>query len=111
MKIAIIGSRGINVRNLDSYIPKNCDEIVSGGAKGVDLCAAEFAKEKGIRLTEFLPDYKKYGRAAPIARNKLIVEYSDFVIAFWDGNSKGTASVIKLCEEIKRPCKIIIVNC
>ena len=107
MKIAIIGSRSVTVSDLTPYVPHDCSEIVSGGARGVDLCAAKFAKEKGIKLTEFLPNYKKYGRSAPLLRNKLIVEYADSVIAFWDGASKGTAYVIKLCEESNKPCKIV----
>ena len=45
-------------------------EIVSGGAKGVDSLAREYAERKGIKLTEFIPEYKSYGRAAPIVRNR-----------------------------------------
>ena len=81
MKIAVVGSRSIFNLNLDNYI-KDADEIVSGGATGVDACAAEFAKANGLKLTEFLPDYKRYGKAAPIVRNKQIIDYSDKVIVF-----------------------------
>ena len=108
MKIAIIGSRSILSFNIRLYIPESCTEIVSGGAKGVDSHAALFAKERGIKLTEFLPDYEKYGRAAPIVRNKEIVNYADMVIAFWDGKSKGTLSVIKYAQKTQKPCDIMI---
>ncbi len=107
MMIAIIGSRTVTVGNIGEYLPKNCTEIVSGGAKGVDMCAAEYARRNGIILTEFLPEYKKYGRGAPIIRNKTIVDYSDMVIAFWDGKSRGTLSVIKYCERIGKACTVI----
>ncbi len=107
MKIAIVGSRDVIVSDIGRYI-SNAGEIVSGGAIGVDRCAAEYAKENGIKLTEFLPQYKLYGRAAPIIRNKKIVDYSDKVIAFWNGNSKGTLSVIKYARKIGKPCEIII---
>ena len=33
MKIAIIGSRTIDLQNLSDYLPDNISEIVSGGAK------------------------------------------------------------------------------
>ena len=36
MKIAIIGSRNLHVDHLEDYIPKECTEIVSGGASGID---------------------------------------------------------------------------
>ena len=107
MKIAIVGSRNVSVSDIGRYI-SNAKEIVSGGAVGVDCCASEYAKENGIRLTEFLPQYERYGRAAPIVRNKEIVDYSDKIIAFWNGTSKGTLSVIKYAQKIGKPCDIII---
>ena len=36
MKIAVIGSRTLTVRNLEKYIPKDTTEIISGGANGID---------------------------------------------------------------------------
>ena len=106
MKIAVVGSRGITISDIGKYIGK-ADEVVSGGAVGVDSCAAEYAREKGIRLAVFLPQYDQYGRAAPIVRNKQIVDYADKVIAFWDGSSKGTLSVIKYAQSINKECEII----
>ena len=107
MKVAVIGSRSITAPDLGMYISDE-DEIVSGGAVGIDTCAAEYAKKKGLKLTEFLPEYERYGRAAPIVRNKQIVDYADKVFAFWDGKSNGTLSVIKYAEKTGRPCEIII---
>ena len=70
VKIAVIGSRNVTVPNLGDYLPENCTELVSGGAKGVDTSAREYAEANNIKLTEFLPDYKRYGRgAAPLRRN------------------------------------------
>ena len=107
MKIAVVGSRDVSVSDIGKYI-SNAEEIVSGGAVGVDRCAAEYAEKNGIRLTEFLPQYEQYGRAAPIVRNKEIVDYSDKIIAFWNGSSKGTLSVIKYAQKTGKPCEIII---
>ena len=39
MKVAVIGSRGLTVPDLDKYLPPDTTEIVSGGAKGVDTSA------------------------------------------------------------------------
>ena len=109
MKIAIIGSRSITMANIDAYVSNN-DEIVSGGAAGVDSCAAKYARRTGLKLTEFLPQYDKYGRAAPIVRNKEIVDYADKVVAFWDGRSKGTLFVIKYAQKTGTPCIIVRVK-
>ena len=57
MKIAIIGSRTLNINDIDKYIPEGVTEIVSGGAKGIDTCAAVYAKCHGIKLKVFLPEY------------------------------------------------------
>ncbi len=107
MKIAVVGSRSIITADIEKFVT-SCDEIVSGGAKGIDSCAAEYARKNGMKLTEFLPQYERYGRAAPIVRNKEIVDYSDKVIVFWDGKSKGTLSVIKYAEKVGKDCEIIL---
>ncbi len=107
MKIAIIGSRGIQRVDLAAYLPSDCTEIVSGGAIGVDRIAAAYAHAHNISLKEFLPAYDLYGRGAPIVRNKQIVDYADAVLAFWDGSSRGTLSVINYCKKTGTPCTVI----
>lgn len=98
MKVAIVGSRNLIVQDLEKYLPDDVTEIVSGGARGVDTCARRYAKVKGIKLTEFLPEYHRYGRRAPIVRNRQIIDYADVVLAFWDGQSRGTRFVIEQCK-------------
>ena len=107
MIIAIVGSRNITVNNIKDYIT-DVDEIVSGGANGVDHCAAEYARMSGLKLTEFLPEYDLYGCAVPIIRNRKIVAYADKVLVFWDGVSKGSLSVIKYAEEVGKDCRVVI---
>ena len=110
MKVAIVGSRNLTNIALDRYINDEAEEIVSGGAVGVDLCAAKYAKSKGLRLTEFFPQYECYGRAAPIVRNKQIVDYADEIIVFWNGSSRGTLSVIKYAQKTGKPLKVIVCS-
>ena len=99
MKIAIIGSRDLWVENLEEYLPPCATEIVSGGARGIDSCAEAYARINGLKLTVFPPEYERFGRAAPIVRNQQIVDYADEVLAFWNGSSKGTRSVIEYCKK------------
>ena len=101
MKVAVIGSRSLTVQNLGEYLPQDVTEIVSGGAKGIDTCAREYAVSNGIKLTEFLPEYEKYGRSAPLKRNITIIENADLVLAFWDGVSRGTKCVIDSCKRTR----------
>ena len=110
MKVAIIGSRGICVDDLEKYVRKDCTEIVSGGAKGVDTSAANYAREHGLKLTEFLPEYARYGRGAPLKRNLQIIEYADEVLAFWDGASRGTKHVIDQCKRLGKKVTVHIIT-
>ena len=110
MKVAVIGSRGLSVTDLGRYLPKNTTEIVSGGAKGVDTSAREYALSHGIKLTEFLPEYTKYGRSAPLKRNIKIIAYSDIVLAFWDGKSRGTKFVIDNCRKLGVEVRVYVMD-
>ena len=106
MRVAVIGSRGLHVDHLEDYLPEGVTEIVSGGAKGIDTCAKDYALRHGLKLTEFLPEYEKYGRGAPLRRNITIIEYADFVLAFWDGKSRGTKYVIDNCKKRNIPVAV-----
>lgn len=107
MKLAIIGSRTITSVNLSDYIPADVTEIVSGGAKGIDTVAAVYAREHGIPLTEFLPDYPRYGRGAPLKRNAQIADYADGALVFWDGASRGTMHTVELFQKQEKPVTLI----
>lgn len=108
MKVAIVGSRSLTVDNLGKYLPEDVIEIVSGGAKGIDTCAREYALDYGIKLKEFLPEYDKYGRSAPIKRNQQIIDYADMVIAFWNGTTRGTFNVIDKCRKIGKEIIVFV---
>lgn len=110
MKIAVIGSRNLTVNDLRKYLTEDVTEIVSGGAKGIDLCAREYARVNKIKLTEFLPEYEKYGRGAPLKRNLQIIDYADLILAFWDGKSKGTKYVIDNCKKRNKKVSVFIIG-
>lgn len=100
MVVAVVGSRGLQIEELERYLPPEVTAIVSGGAQGVDACARRYAEEKGLPLTEFLPDYGSFGRAAPLKRNEAIVNAAELVIAFWDGKSRGTRYTIEYAKRM-----------
>ena len=109
MKVAVIGSRNIAIDNLGDYLPDGTTELVSGGAKGIDTCAREYAEKCGIPIAEFLPEYNRFGRGAPIKRNFKIIEYADIVLAFWDGTSRGTKMVIDTCRKTGKEIRVYIM--
>jgi predicted Rossmann fold nucleotide-binding protein DprA/Smf involved in DNA uptake len=77
-------------------------EIIHGGARGVDMIADSAAEQCRVPVRVLRPDYKSHANCpkyAPLARNVEIVNLSDVVVAFWDGESKGTLHTIKKAEE------------
>jgi len=109
MKLAIIGSRNFTDNDLmDQHLKGLCiDEIISGGAKGADTLARNYAIENQIPLKEFKPDWAQYGRGAGIIRNKKIIDSADYILAFWDGQSKGTQHSINYAKKNDKPIKVI----
>jgi hypothetical protein len=74
MKTAVVGSRDFyNYPDLFLELEKHdITEIVSGGARGADQLAQQYAAERLIPMTVFLPDWDRYGKAAGMIRNKAI---------------------------------------
>lgn len=83
------------------------EEVISGGAAGADSIGATIARRNGIRVTEYLPDWERYGKRAGFVRNELIIRNADAVLAFWDGQSKGTANSLSIAKRLKKPTVIV----
>lgn len=108
MKIMIAGSRSILHFDLEKYIPEDTELIISGGAKGVDTLAEQYADRRGISKLILRPDYRRYGRAAPLIRNRKMVDLADRIIIIWDGSSRGTRHTIEYAESISKSITLII---
>lgn len=109
--VAIVGSRTFssfeNFQEMNDFIekiidPKDIFKIVLGGAKGADTLAKAFAEAHNIKIKEFFPDWKNYGKMAGFLRNIRIIEAADIVFAFWDGKSRGTKNSIKIAKELNK---------
>lgn len=112
MKIAIVGSRNWPVPEMiQSYIqtlPKDT-VVVSGHAGGADRMAESFAREAGLQVISIPADWNKHGRKAGFLRNTEIVNTCDKLVAFWDGQSKGTKDSIRKAIEQNKLDRVIVV--
>lgn len=114
MNLGIIGSRNFNnyrllYKTILSLLKLNdIKNIISGGAKGADSLGEKFADDNKINKIIFYPEWNKYGKKAGYLRNINIVENSDYIIAFWNGKSKGTEHSINLAKKYNKKIKIVI---
>lgn len=101
MKIAVVGSRNfIDYKLLCAVLNEEFfwgkEILISGGAGGTDSLAEKWATENSIETIIIRPDYNKYPpKLAPLYRNQIIAKECDFMIAFWDGKSRGTKNAIE----------------
>ncbi len=84
--------------------------VMSGACRGADRLGELMAREKGWKCELYPAEWEKYGKSAGPRRNKVMVELCDAVICFWDGKSKGTASLIRFAKESKKPLFIMKIG-
>lgn len=101
---------------LSGHVKEDCSniEIISGTARGADRLGETFALKYKIKVKRFPAQWNKYGKKAGYVRNKIMADYaakSDMcgvLIAFWDGESRGTKMMIDMAK--KNNLKIFVIN-
>lgn len=86
---------------------KNFVEIVSGCARGADKLGILYAKKKGFEFSKFPANWDMFGKKAGFMRNQQMADYADALIAFWDGESRGTKDMIQRAKAKKIPVRIV----
>lgn len=101
-------------RDFDDYdlLKEECDKylsplekpiiIISGGAKGADTHGETYAKWRNYTVEKFIPNWNLHGKAAGPIRNSEMARWANYLIAFWDGESRGTLDMI---EKMKKEGK------
>ena len=132
-RVGNVGSREYtNRRKIKEFVYKLKEkfgedvEIISGGQKqGADGYAKKFALEFDMKYVEFPPRHYTYNQHCVLDeshygkryypknffdRNKQIVEYSDYIVAFMikDKQTSGTMNTIETAQKMNK--KVIILN-
>lgn len=116
MKLIIAGSRHLNVsvHFIDAIVKDKgwiVTRIVSGGARGIDLCGEVWAEAKGLPYVRFVPGWGFHGRKyAAYVRNHDMGFFADQLLAIWDGKSPGTKHMIQTMKELNKPYEVIILD-
>lgn len=112
-RVIIAGGRDFNnyeglAQVMDRLLANVTDEIqiVCGMARGVDRLGERYAKERGYSIRYFEADWDEHGRAAGYIRNEEMAKNADALVAFWDGQSKGTHHMIETAQRYKLDVRV-----
>ena len=110
--IAVSGSRSINDI---SFVHKVLDKVrqlldgkfIFGDARGVDAIAKAYMEKHSIPYEVYPAEWEKYGRRAGPIRDWKLAKDCDFLVAIWDGKSRGTKHTIDAAIKQKKPVLIV----
>jgi hypothetical protein len=103
MNICVNGSRGFQdydllEATLDELLKDTSPKFILGGAVGADSLAELYASRNSIPVTIIRPDWYRFGKRAGILRNIEMIDQVEWLIAFWDGQSRGTKQAIEYAK-------------
>lgn len=81
--------------------------IVSGMARGADLLGYHYAKEHNIKCYKFPANWEGLGKRAGFIRNMEMAKFSNALVVFWDGESRGTEHMINTMKQLGKPVHIV----
>lgn len=113
MRVAIVGSRSYSALwRVTEYVKSLPSDsvVISGGARGVDKTAEVTASAYGLGVCMYPvpPSTSRWDfTRKAYARNQVIVDDCDRVVAFWDGISPGTHDTLNRAQNAHKPILII----
>ena len=108
--IAVTGSRKLGsdafsvALDIDSYFAALAENgsvrVIHGAAAGVDSICAEAAERHGHEVVAMPADWKTHGKKAGVLRNlEMLDKGPDAVVAWWNGESRGTKHMIEAAQK------------
>lgn len=132
MKIIIAGTRTLypdsevfDIALEDLGFNFERDEVIQGGASGVDRCAKEYCESMGVSYTEYKADWddiskpdaiiryrngKPYNAKAGSDRNALMAQDGDILLLIWDGKSPGSKNMKAQMKALGKKVHEIIIE-
>lgn len=113
-RVIIAGGRDFNnytllERTMDRLLVNIQDDItvVCGMARGADSLGEQYAKARGFQVCYFPAEWDKYGRSAGYIRNEQMAQNAEALVAFWDGQSRGTKHMINIANRNNLKVRVI----
>jgi hypothetical protein len=114
MKLIIVGSHTFTdyqflCQTLAPERPR-ITQVLTGGARGADQLGYRWAWKHAITHQLFRADWERFGKSAGVRRNHQMAQAGDMLIAFWDGQSTGTAHMVQCMRQLGKPVVVIRVD-
>ena len=114
MQLIIAGSRAFTDYQLlcQPLAPERhrITEVIHGDARGADQLGFRWALQHHIRSRCFAADWERFGKAAGVRRNHQMAHAGNLLVAFWDGQSPGTAHLVQCMQQLGKPVVVIRVD-
>ena len=112
MKVIIAGGRDFNnsqmVEDTMNKLNFIVTEVVCGDAAGADTEGNLWGQRHGVPVKHFPAQWDTFGKVAGIIRNHEMGDYADYLVAFWDGKSRGTKDMIDYMRKIGKHGTVVM---
>lgn len=81
--------------------------VVCGMARGADELGRKYALGIRMHVYQFPADWDAHGKRAGHIRNAEMAHFADGLLAFWDGESRGTDNMIQQMKRLGKPVKVV----
>ena len=114
MKLIVAGSRTFtNYQLLCQVLAPDrhrITQVITGGARGTDQLGYRWAWKHAVKHQLFRADWERFGKSAGVRRNHQMAQAGDMLLAFWDGQSPGTAHMVQCMRQLGKPVVVIRVE-
>ncbi len=111
MKLIIAGSRTFTdyQRLCQVLAPDKAriTQVITGSARGADRLGFRWAWQHTVPSQCFRAEWERFGKAADGRRNHQMAQAGDVLVAFWDGQSPGTAHLIQCMRALGKPVVLV----
>ncbi len=111
MKLIITGSRTFTDYPLLCQVlapdKARIAQVLTGEARGADRLGFRWAWKHMVPYQCFRAEWARFGKAAGVRRNHQLAQAGDVLVAFWDGQSPGTAHLIQCMRALGKPVVLV----
>ncbi len=82
-------------------------ELLTTSGRGVPMLAASYATARGLKLSTFAPDFRRFPGDAEERRDAYLADEANTALVVWDGRDPGVKQLLELVERLGVPIRVI----